>query len=194
MACCLETFPPQSEFENYLEMFLRAHAKPAERFIRILHATVYGGPRAVAPNQAELTRIINGETLRKHAFDKKREYKRPVAQIPAKAPIGAPPSKEEVYRQLAASSGEAPIKATDAPGSTPTLGPTPASYSDPVLTSAGPSLSAVIAASSAPAAAPEAAAASPAGDWQTAYHPQTGAPYYYNIRTGEVTWDKPAEL
>ena len=42
MALCLETFPPK-EFENYLEMFLRTHAPDRERFVKILHTTVYGG-------------------------------------------------------------------------------------------------------------------------------------------------------
>jgi len=44
MAVCLDTFPPK-EFENYLEMYLRTHAPDKNRFVNMLHSTVYGGER-----------------------------------------------------------------------------------------------------------------------------------------------------
>jgi len=210
MACCLETFPPQSEFENYLEMFLRTFAKPAERYIRLLHATVYGGPRAVAPTQAEITRIVSGETLRKHAFDKKREYKRPVAQLPPKASIGAPPVKDDrASTSSEASSSPSPsVVSTKSSVSTSDGGYDPPGHAEPAA--AATPVVAVERPQQQPAQQQPAQPVqqqpaqqpaqenltltpTPSGDWQTAYHPQTGAPYYYNIRTGEVTWDKPSE-
>jgi hypothetical protein len=59
MAICLETFPP-GEFENYLEMWLRTNAKPPERYIRIMHGTVYGGPQRSVPSIQDITNIMNG--------------------------------------------------------------------------------------------------------------------------------------
>jgi len=236
LACCLETFPPQSEFENFLEMYLRTYAKPAERYVKILHATVYGGPRATAPNQAEITKVINGETLRKQAFEKKKEYKKPIAQIPPKAPIGAPPVKGSYLMATVPptpTGSSSPSSPFSSSSPTPTgvsalLMPNTAAKppsalgaaSTPRTTQSSP-LRPSAAASFNPAPSPRPAATSyaapnnfqpptlapvpqtppvfappppPPSEWQTAYHPQTGVPYYYNTRSGEVTWDKPADL
>ncbi len=59
MAICLETFPP-GEFENYLEMWLRTNSKPPERYIRIMHGTVYGGPQKSVPSINDIQNIMNG--------------------------------------------------------------------------------------------------------------------------------------
>jgi hypothetical protein len=59
MAVCLETFPP-GEFENYLETWLRSNAKPPERYIRLLHGTVYGGPQKSTPSIVDIQKIMNG--------------------------------------------------------------------------------------------------------------------------------------
>jgi len=34
----------------------------------------------------------------------------------------------------------------------------------------------------------------PVSEWSIAVDPETGQEYYYNMRTNEVTWDKPPEL
>ena len=60
LTLALETFPP-GELENYLEMFLRTVASPADRYIRTLHATVYGGARTVPLSQAEIVKVLAGE-------------------------------------------------------------------------------------------------------------------------------------
>eukprot|EP00456_Euglypha_rotunda_P048582 TRINITY_DN3893_c0_g1_i4.p1 TRINITY_DN3893_c0_g1~~TRINITY_DN3893_c0_g1_i4.p1 ORF type:complete len:409 (-),score=58.11 TRINITY_DN3893_c0_g1_i4:167-1291(-) len=68
MTLCLATFPPGSEMENYLEMFLRTKSKPAEKFVNLFHETFYYGGRSQPPSESEMNQIITqGEVKRNEA-------------------------------------------------------------------------------------------------------------------------------
>jgi len=68
MTLCLATFPPNSEMENYLEMFLRTKASPPEKFVNLFHETFYYGGKTSAPSESEMTHIIQqGEVKRNEA-------------------------------------------------------------------------------------------------------------------------------
>lgn len=61
LCVCLETFPPRSEFENYLEMFLREQAQPRDKYILLIHQSIYGGPLAAPPTDAQIRQIVAGQ-------------------------------------------------------------------------------------------------------------------------------------
>jgi hypothetical protein len=69
MQLCLDTFPPGPEFENYLEFFLRQQANPPDQYINLLHQTLFGGARVAAPQEAEMTQIINWQQPLRLGFD-----------------------------------------------------------------------------------------------------------------------------
>jgi len=54
---CLATFKPSPDFENYLEMYLRA-LNNKEKFVEIFHQTLYGGERNSPPREEELPTIL----------------------------------------------------------------------------------------------------------------------------------------
>lgn len=37
LGLCLTTFPPGADFENFLEVFLRKNAQPANKYVGALH-------------------------------------------------------------------------------------------------------------------------------------------------------------
>eukprot|EP00743_Colponemidia_sp_Colp-15_P007995 GILK01008660.1.p1 GENE.GILK01008660.1~~GILK01008660.1.p1 ORF type:complete len:2044 (+),score=493.00 GILK01008660.1:237-6368(+) len=59
VAFCLETFPPSNTFDNFLEIFLRERSEPAQKYLGLLHARVYGGARSQAPSVGEIQRVLN---------------------------------------------------------------------------------------------------------------------------------------
>lgn len=75
MQIFLDTFAPQPEFENVLEMFLREHSSQPEKFINLLHQTLYGGNRASAPSESEIAQIINWQQPLRLGFDPSLEQK-----------------------------------------------------------------------------------------------------------------------
>jgi hypothetical protein len=193
MCLCLETFPP-GEFENYLEIWLRQTAQPADKYVRMLHATVYGGARTVAPTQMEMQKIIDGQSLRQITFEHKREYVAPKAKIPPKGGFPKDAQGNEVKdetesgdQQQAEDDGHDVKQGYVAPPSTRPPGhedlnddknPGAALYGDPEPQEeqGGTATGEVV------------------NGWGVAVHPETGQEYYYNVETGEVTWDKPADL
>jgi hypothetical protein len=73
----LETFKPSVEFENYLENFLRAKAPNKERYLKLLHTTMYCGNMPLAPSASEIQKVISGGSIRKVDFSERRSYKPP---------------------------------------------------------------------------------------------------------------------
>jgi hypothetical protein len=189
MSLCLETFPP-GEFENYLEIWLRANSNPVEKYVKMLHATVYGGARTVAPTQQEMQKIINGETLRQITFEHKREYVAPKAKLP---PKGGFPKDQQTGEVKDGENGEAEAaeesderKGYVAPPSTRPPG-------TENLNEAG--AGAALYGDAEPTAEDQGTATGEVvNGWGIAVHPDTGQQYYYNVETGEVTWDKPTDL
>ena len=99
LAACLESFPPQPELENYLETWLRT-AVPGnlrERYVRLFHSVVYGGPRSTPLTEMELQRVANGDSLRTIDFDKPLVYDTPQARIPPYGQAGV--YYQEMLRQ-----------------------------------------------------------------------------------------------
>jgi len=123
MAICLEAFPPKSEFENYLEIFLRDNANPRDRYVYLLHQAVYGGPIQVPMTEADIQKIANGQPYRMqsdiYVAEERAEQKEALAfggMGPSFAPKRAP-----VREGGAATSGPPP----GAPPSGPPAGPPP---------------------------------------------------------------------
>eukprot|EP00468_Gymnochlora_sp_CCMP2014_P013783 CAMPEP_0167752288 /NCGR_PEP_ID=MMETSP0110_2-20121227/7052_1 /TAXON_ID=629695 /ORGANISM="Gymnochlora sp., Strain CCMP2014" /LENGTH=1575 /DNA_ID=CAMNT_0007637881 /DNA_START=440 /DNA_END=5167 /DNA_ORIENTATION=- len=80
MAVCLEAFPPNPEFENYLEVWLRktiTDQKKRDRYITLLHQAIFCGARAAPPAEDDIKRIMAGETLRRKAGFQKEEKSAP---------------------------------------------------------------------------------------------------------------------
>jgi hypothetical protein len=86
---CMETFPPNPEFENYLENFIRTKAPVEKRelLLRTLHSTVYGGERKQPPSENEMKDIVAGKLERNAAFDQQRPYDPPPPILPRRAPV-----------------------------------------------------------------------------------------------------------
>lgn len=91
LAIFLETFPPQPELENYLEMWLRNTPAAAihgggtgnnNRYVRLLHTVVFCGARPQPPNEQEIHKVTMGGALRTLDFDAKYDYIPPQAAIP----------------------------------------------------------------------------------------------------------------
>jgi len=67
--------------ENYLEIFLRTKGTPPEKFVNLMHETLYGGGRSSAPSENEMAQIIS-----------QGEIKRNISSLPrAEAIKNAPP-------------------------------------------------------------------------------------------------------
>ena len=75
------------------------------------------------------------------------------------------------------------------PVALPGIGARPGPGPGPAVARPGPAAAAAPAPAPAPAAAPAAAS----NDWQT-LRDNTGREYYYNARTGQTSWDKPADM
>eukprot|EP00472_Partenskyella_glossopodia_P009453 CAMPEP_0197517112 /NCGR_PEP_ID=MMETSP1318-20131121/2083_1 /TAXON_ID=552666 /ORGANISM="Partenskyella glossopodia, Strain RCC365" /LENGTH=1597 /DNA_ID=CAMNT_0043066413 /DNA_START=40 /DNA_END=4833 /DNA_ORIENTATION=+ len=70
LAVCLESFPPNPEFENYFEVWIRKNVKDAKkrnRYLTLLHQAIFCGARSVPPSEGEIQSILNGQTLRRKA-------------------------------------------------------------------------------------------------------------------------------
>jgi len=83
MAVCLEAFPPNPEFENYFEVWLRKTIKDASkrtRYLTLLHQAIFCGARTTPPTENEMKRIMGGETLRRKAGFQQEEKAAPQYQ------------------------------------------------------------------------------------------------------------------
>jgi len=59
MLLCLHSFPPNGQFENFLECYIRDFApEPRAKYIYKMHTTLYGGAKQVAPDVSELATIL----------------------------------------------------------------------------------------------------------------------------------------
>ena len=56
MELCLSSFPPSEELENFIEAELRQ--RQALRAIRVLHTTLYRGPRSLPPSLEEISQAL----------------------------------------------------------------------------------------------------------------------------------------
>jgi myosin heavy subunit len=92
MQIFLDTFAPQPEFENVLEMFLREHSSQPDKFINLLHQTLYGGNRGGAPNESEISQIINWQQPLRLGFDPSLEQKVETAGSRVAGPGGRGPA------------------------------------------------------------------------------------------------------
>lgn len=167
MAMCLETFPP-AEFENYLEWFLRQNARPADKYVKMLHSCVYGGPRQTPLSQSEIHQVIGGATLRAASFEEKKAYVVPQASIPARG-AARPPALPTTATGVVSGGAAAPSLPNVPPPTIP--GGDTGAQEQPV----------------------EEEQAVVDSVWQIAVA-ESGQEYYYNTETGEVTWDKPADF
>lgn len=178
LAIMIETFPPPPEFENYLEAFIRTKAPDGqkERYLKMLHASIYGGQRSQPLTESEMSQLLSGHSLRAAAFETKAAYQAPQAALPARAQLQTI-TADSVNRPAVPIAAAVPASSGG-------------SFSIPTRDS-GPSLP--------PPPPPEEAAAPPPPPppaqcmWHIAYHPDTNQPYYYHEITGETTWDKPAD-
>jgi myosin heavy subunit len=85
LACFLQTFPPSSEFENYLEMWIRTNSKESMKYVSLLHPILYGKKQLIPPSESECEVMFKGRNQQqKVEYEVKREYIIPKANIPAK--------------------------------------------------------------------------------------------------------------
>jgi hypothetical protein len=134
----------------------------------MLHSCVYGGPRSTALSQSEIQQVIGGATLRSASFEEKKAYVVPQAVIPARG------------------AARPPALPSTATGTVSTGG---AGAAAPALPSMPPP---IVPGDGTEAPAEEAHAEGVESVWQVATA-ESGQEYYYNVETGEVTWDKPAD-
>ena len=87
MYACLETFPPNAEMENILELWLSKHLIQGTEAVRFLRQTLYDGERRCVPTEAELSVICSGKSLRHCQYEEEREYHTPRALLPDKAEV-----------------------------------------------------------------------------------------------------------
>ena len=57
MAILINTIKPQTQLENYVEMFLRTNAQPADKYVNLFHQTYYGGARTQPPSPEEIAEV-----------------------------------------------------------------------------------------------------------------------------------------
>ena len=87
MYCALETFPPGSDLENILEIFLSKHVLYGSAAIVMLHHTLYDGPRRCVPSEAEVAVMAAGKSIRHCAYEDEREYYTWRAVLPQQAEV-----------------------------------------------------------------------------------------------------------
>ena len=87
MYCALETFPPGSDLENILEIFLSKHVLYGSAAIIMLHHTLYDGPRRCVPSEAEVAVMAAGKSIRQCAYEDEREYYTWRAVLPQPAEV-----------------------------------------------------------------------------------------------------------
>ena len=87
MYCALETFPPNSDLENILEIFLSKHVLYGSAAIIMLHHTLYDGPRRCVPSEAEVAVMAAGKSIRHCAYEDEREYYTWRAVLPQPAEV-----------------------------------------------------------------------------------------------------------
>ena len=87
MYCALETFPPGSDLENILEIFLSKHVLYGSAAINMLHHTLYDGPRRCVPSEAEVAVMAAGKSIRHCAYEDEREYYTWRAVLPQPAEV-----------------------------------------------------------------------------------------------------------
>ena len=87
MYCALETFPPGSDLENILEIFLSKHVLYGSAAINMLHHTLYDGPRRCVPSEAEVAVMAAGKSIRHCAYEDERAYYTWRAVLPQPAEV-----------------------------------------------------------------------------------------------------------
>ena len=87
MYTALETFPPGSDLENILEIFLSKHVLYGSAAIQMLHHTLYDGPRRCVPSEAEVAVMAAGKSIRHCAYEDEREYHTWRAVLPQQAEV-----------------------------------------------------------------------------------------------------------
>jgi len=99
MTLCLSAFPPPSDVENFVEMYLRSQSNPPSKFVKILHDTLYGGARKVAPTEHEIPQILaQAQGTDAHPHGRGYSANNPSAPVSsgsnaaARPPPGPPPS------------------------------------------------------------------------------------------------------
>eukprot|EP00479_Gromia_sphaerica_P001184 TRINITY_DN1134_c0_g1_i3.p1 TRINITY_DN1134_c0_g1~~TRINITY_DN1134_c0_g1_i3.p1 ORF type:complete len:239 (-),score=43.03 TRINITY_DN1134_c0_g1_i3:308-1024(-) len=69
MILCLNCFPPDHDFENYLEVFLKNNSQPVDRYILALHTIIYSKARKFgAPTPTEYDQIVSGKNVHHPEF------------------------------------------------------------------------------------------------------------------------------
>jgi len=102
MQIFIDTIKPQQQLENYVEMFLRSNAQPANKFLNMFHQTNYGGARTQPPAPDEIQQILSWSSPLRLGFDPSIEMQVQTAgsQLPGpvsrtmaggKPPMGGPP-------------------------------------------------------------------------------------------------------
>lgn len=82
MLLMLDSFAPTNEFENHVEFFLRNFANPPEKYINVLHQTLYGGNRQQAPSPEEAQQILNFSAPLRLGFDPSSEMHYNAPELP----------------------------------------------------------------------------------------------------------------
>lgn len=85
MVLCLHTFPPPSDFENFLEMYLRSFGNPPSKYVNAMHDALYGGAKSQAPQEREFHAIL--QAAHDNSAPRGRGYSAAAAAVPAAAPV-----------------------------------------------------------------------------------------------------------
>eukprot|EP00808_Paulinella_micropora_P005871 g56997.t1 len=89
MLLCIAHFPPNTEMENYLEMFLRTKGNPPSKYYNLLHRTLYYGEKQSPPTDSEINSILSSGEVERSVSSLPREQAMALAP-PPKRPSAAP--------------------------------------------------------------------------------------------------------
>lgn len=182
MCVCLRTFAPSSEFENYLEMWLKKQAKHPDEMIHLLHPTIYDGKTRRAPSESDFEKMMKEgwSVAVKPDYAEVKKYETPVVKCPPKGQANA----FAIAANAAANAADSSVPPSSAPpaipGAAPAVPETP-----PVPSNADDEFFGAGAAPPPPPPAPVLEC-----KWAEAVT-EDGETYYYNVDTMETTWDKP---
>eukprot|EP01083_Nonionella_stella_P277198 942360_1 len=182
MVLALSAFPPQKDFENYLEMFLRQKAPSGEkkRFIVALHTIVFSRNRQYeVPSFDEMEMIIAGRTIRSAEFSDKS----PPASPSWEDLLQSWEAREEEEEPLFTLQNTAKVKDFRVRMTSKAVSPKLTVASEPMLGWGRQQRESTFNHQK-----------EYSGPWIELIDPDSGYPYYENTESGETLWDKPAEM
>jgi hypothetical protein len=197
LASCLETFPPQAEFENYLGWWLKHHVPESNkaRFITLYHLSVFSGALNAPPSEMQIQRVVDGHSLREVNYTQVRPYSPPAVPLPARGQAQAHYQQrlrtgEEKQRQTQQQKQAEAQRLQDMGGS----------QALSAFQQRNPGVEAAAAAPEAkddtpimppPPRPPARGGPAPLPEGWDIAHADDGTEYFYNVSTGESSWTRP---